>query len=133
MYSSGKNIEAIIMAMLYDKGLFKYEDPVIKYWPEFGQNGKVGVKICDILRHECGLTSFSKPLGSFENAWTENIKLNKVGESIEGEKQNFPESRDGINFKRYYHATSRGLLINELVRRIHTQVLTIIIYIINYV
>ena len=61
-------------------------------------------------------------MGSFENAWTENIKLNKVGEFIEGEKQNFPESRDGINFKRYYHATSRGLLINELVRRIHPQV-----------
>ena len=72
-----------------------------------------------------------KPLGSFENAWTENIKLNKVGEFIEGEKQNFPESRDGINFKRYYHATSRGLLINELVRRIHPQVLTIIIYTID--
>ena len=28
IFSSGKNIEAIIMAMLYDKGLFKYEDKV---------------------------------------------------------------------------------------------------------
>merc|ERR1712156_1207007 len=37
VYSSGKTLECIIMAMLYDKGLFKYEDKISKHWPEFGQ------------------------------------------------------------------------------------------------
>ena len=43
--SCGKNWESIVMGMLYDKGLFKYEDNVSKHWPEFGQNGKENVKI----------------------------------------------------------------------------------------
>ena len=34
IFSSGKSIEAIIMAMLYDKGLFKYEDKV--NWNKIG-------------------------------------------------------------------------------------------------
>lgn len=29
------------MAMLYDKGLFKYEDKISKYWPEFGKNSNL--------------------------------------------------------------------------------------------
>ena len=46
------------MATLFDKGLFKYEDTIAKYWPEFAQNGKENVKICDVLRHESGLAHF---------------------------------------------------------------------------
>ena len=71
-------------------GLFKYEDKVTKFWPEFGQNGKQNVQICDILRHECGLPSFTKPLPSAKNAWTENLKDNIIGKFIEDQTQKFP-------------------------------------------
>ena len=80
------------------------------------------IKICDVLRHESGLAYFSKPLASFENAWTENIKKNQVGELIEQEEQHFPKEKDGIKFKREYHHSSRGMIINELVRRLHPEV-----------
>ena len=110
------------MGMLYEKGLFKYEDSISQYWPEFGENGKSEIKICDVLRHESGLAYFSKPLASFENAWTENIKKNQVGELIEQEEQHFPTEKDGIKFKREYHSFSRGMIINELVRRLHPEV-----------
>ena len=110
------------MGMLYEKGLFKYEDKISQYWPEFGENGKSDIKICDVLRHESGLAYFSKPLASFENAWTENIKKNQVGELIEQEEQHFPTEKDGIKFKREYHHSSRGMIINELVRRLHPEV-----------
>ena len=46
------------MATLFDKGLFNYDDTIAKYWPEFAQNGKENVKICDVLRHESGLAYF---------------------------------------------------------------------------
>ena len=46
------------MATLFEKGLFQYEDTIEKYWPEFAQNGKENVKICDVLRHESGLAYF---------------------------------------------------------------------------
>ena len=58
IFSSGKSLEAIAMATLFDKGLFQYEDTIGKYWPEFAQNGKENVKICDVLRHESGLAYF---------------------------------------------------------------------------
>ena len=54
------------MGMLYDKGLFKFEDKITKYWPEFGQNGKEELRICDVLRHESGLSYFTEPLSSIE-------------------------------------------------------------------
>lgn len=76
---------------------------VTQYWPEFGQNGKEEVKICDILRHESGLPHFSVPMDSVKNAWTDNIKENKIGEFIEQEKQHFPADKGGITFKRQYH------------------------------
>ena len=109
------------MGMLYEKGLFKYEDLVTKHWPEFGKNGKEGVKICDILRHESGLPYFSKPFPSFEIAWTDNIKKNQLGEFIENETQRFKE-KDGVRCKREYHALTRGAILNEIVRRIHPEV-----------
>ena len=50
IFSSGKSIESIIMAMQHDKGIFDYEDKISKHWPEFGQNGKENIKICDVFR-----------------------------------------------------------------------------------
>ena len=35
VFSSGKSLGPIMMAILYDQGLFKYEDKVATYWPEF--------------------------------------------------------------------------------------------------
>ena len=35
IYSSGKSLASIFLAMLWDQGLFQYEDQVSKYWPEF--------------------------------------------------------------------------------------------------
>ena len=122
IFSSGKSIEAIIMGMLYEKGLFKYEDKVTQHWPEFGQNDKEEVKICDILRHESGLAFFSKSISTFKDAWTENIKQNKIGEFIEQESLHFPPEADGNKFKREYHSLNRGFMINELVRRLHPEV-----------
>ena len=62
VYSSGKTLECIVMGMLYDKGLFKFEDKISKHWPEFGQNEKEDLQICDVLRHESGLSYFTESL-----------------------------------------------------------------------
>ena len=112
------------MAMLYDKGLFKYEDTIAKYWPEFAQNGKENVKICDVLRHESGLAFFKLNSPSLTDMTTANIKLNKVGEIIEKEELHWPEYNDSDS-KRDYHGMSRGLMLNEVLRRIDPQVSTL--------
>ena len=67
------------MGMLFDRGLFKYDDKVSKHWPEFGQNGKDNITISEVLRHESGLAWFTESIPSIKNAWHENIKKNQLG------------------------------------------------------
>lgn len=61
------------MAMLFDKGKFKYEDPVCKYWPEFGYNGKKNITVADVMRHEAGLSRFDQ-IVEHESFHTQNMK-----------------------------------------------------------
>ena len=62
VFSSGKNLEALAVASLVDRGRLAYDDPVGKHWPEFGQNGKQDVRVEDVLRHEAGLPFFQKTI-----------------------------------------------------------------------
>ncbi len=41
--------------ILYDKGLFNLDDPVVKYLPEFTGDGKDSVTIRELLEHRSGL------------------------------------------------------------------------------
>ena len=52
MFSSGKNLEAIAVMVLVDRGLVRYEDAVAEHWPAFAQHGKARITIEDVLRHE---------------------------------------------------------------------------------
>ena len=49
-----------------------------------------------------------------EWAWTENIKKNFIGQFIEKQSQHFPTSGS----KTEYHAQVRGLILNEVFRRV---------------
>ena len=35
VWSSGKTVGAILVAIMVDKGLLKYDAPISEYWPEF--------------------------------------------------------------------------------------------------
>jgi len=54
VFSSGKVIETIAIAILADRGLLDLEAPVSKYWPEFAQNEKGEITVKDILSHRSG-------------------------------------------------------------------------------
>ena len=43
------------VAQLVETGKLNLEDPVTKYWPEFGVNGKEGITVRDLLTHYSGL------------------------------------------------------------------------------
>ena len=105
--------------MLHSEGYFKYDDKVSKYWPEFAQNGKEDVRIFEILRHESGLAWFTESLPTIKDAWVELIKKNEIGELIEKQPLHFPKYKDSnVDSKSEYHAITRGLILNELIRRI---------------
>ena len=100
------------MGMLFDRGLFKYEDKISKHWPEFGQNGKENITISDVLQHKSGLAWFTESIPTIKNAWPENIKKNQMGSFIEKQKQHFPVYED-IEGGQKLFALAKNLAINK--------------------
>ena len=70
IFSSGKSLEAIAVAALVSKGLLRYDAKITQYWPEFGANGKDGLTVADLMRHEAGLANFDTSL-DMEDLFTE--------------------------------------------------------------
>jgi CubicO group peptidase (beta-lactamase class C family) len=54
-FSTTKGVTATALHILVDRGLLDYDDPVVKYWPEFGREGKEHVTIRHLLCHQAGL------------------------------------------------------------------------------
>lgn len=66
--SVSKVIATTTAVMLcYDRGLFKLEDPVVKYIPEFGMSGKGHIMIKNLLLHNSGLPSWKKFYELYDN------------------------------------------------------------------
>ncbi len=114
VFSSGKSLEAIAVASLVSRGLLNYDAKITEYWPEFGANGKEGLTVADLMRHEAGLANFDTSL-DMEDLFTENIKQNAVGRLIEQHSPSFGAAGRG---RRQYHALTRGWIVNELFRRV---------------
>ena len=109
-----------------EKGLLAYEENVTKYWPEFGQNGKENVTVADVLRHESGLAWLNHTFKK-DDFHPENIKLNKIGSVIEKEPfhEPMPAGPLKVQTPREYHSVTRGLILNEIVRRVDSRGRTI--------
>jgi SSS family transporter len=68
---------ATAMMQLYEQGKYKFDDPVAKYLPEFGVNGKDKVTIRELLTHYSGLppdVSLKDPWGLAAPDKAEGIK-----------------------------------------------------------
>ena len=114
VFSSGKSLESIALATLVDKGLLRFDEKIVHYWPEFGAHGKAGLTIADLMRHEAGLANFTTSIEPAD-LQTEHLKQNKIGSIVERQPLGYPG--DGTQ-SREYHAVSRGWVVNEIFRRI---------------
>ena len=56
-FSTTKGVMATMVHTLVNRGLLDYDNPVAKYWPEFGQSGKARITVRQILSHQAGLYS----------------------------------------------------------------------------
>lgn len=113
VFSSGKTLEAITMAMLADRGQLDFSAPIIEYWPEFASHGKDALTVADLMRHEAGLAAFDQSLQP-QDLYADNLRANAVGKVIENQR---PKFRQGDNARREYHAITRGWIANEVFRR----------------
>jgi len=108
VWSTTKAVNALCFAMLVDRGLAAYADPVTRWWPEFAAEGKGGVTVAMLLSHQAGLCSFRDPAG-VEAFYDQPGSAARLAAQAPFWP---PGSRSG------YHAISIGILAGELFRRI---------------
>ena len=94
-------VTSILVGILVDNQLMKYDDKISDIWPEFANNGKEEGTVADLLRHELGLPFLSKTLDIADCA-VEKIKENKIGAMIERESYHFaPGEKESNNYILY--------------------------------
>lgn len=103
-----QSVAALAIHMLVERQCLAYGDKIIKFWPEFGQNGKGEITVEDLLNHRAGLAALDEPI-SVEDAKNPAI----ISGIIEHQVPNWvPGTESG------YHAITFGWLIDQLVRRV---------------
>jgi len=117
-FSSGKVYEAFVIALLVEQGLIDYDDKIVKHWPEFAAKHKEKARftIADLLRHDTSLAWFNDT--GVEPEELSNPDFNQRLADMR------PNNEGGVA-RRDYHAVTRGLLLNEIVKRVDPQHRTI--------
>ena len=93
---------------LAENGKLDIDDPVIKYWPEFGVNGKEGITVRQLLTHYSGLRA-DLPLKPEWSGYETALKM------IIAEKPEYPP---GTNFE---YSDINFQILGELVQRMSGQ------------
>ncbi len=114
VFSSGKSLEAIAIAVLVDRGLLSYDTKLSAVWPAFRGGDKEHICVADVMRHEAGLATFDTAI-DVDDLLPDNIKANRLGRIIEHQQQRFRSLESG---PREYHAMTRGWIANEVFRRV---------------
>jgi CubicO group peptidase (beta-lactamase class C family) len=106
--STSKSLASTAVLILVDRGLLDLDEPVARYWPAFGQNGKEDIPVHLVLSHRSGLAALDVPISNDQAA-----ALDPVLRLIEQQR---PWWRPGT--KHGYHAVTYGFIISGLVRAI---------------
>ena len=104
VFSTSKGVATTCVHLLAERGQLDYDDPIAKYWPEFGAHGKDKATIRDALTHKTGLPT-TPPIP--ESHWDEMCAALAAAE---------PEWEPGT--KTGYHGFTWGFIVGEVVRRI---------------
>jgi CubicO group peptidase (beta-lactamase class C family) len=111
MYSTSKGLAALAVALAHSRGWLEFDAPVASYWPEFGQAGKAGITVRQLLAHQAGLCAIDEPLTAGKLG-----DLEGLAELLARQRPAWePGTRQG------YHALSLGWYEGELIRRVDPQ------------
>ena len=108
VFSSGKAVAALAVALCVERGELDYDAPMTTWWPEFGAEGKQDVTLGMALSHQAGLPGITNP------EWTpiDWLDWEKTCAELAGQAPIFPPgSASG------YHPVTYGFLAGEPVRR----------------
>jgi len=108
VFSSSKGAVALAVACLVRDGALDLDEAVASYWPEFGQRGKAGVTVRQLLSHQAGLLGV-------DGGYTYDELYGHIELATRLAAQR-PLWLPGSAFA--YHGVTIGVLADELVRRI---------------
>jgi CubicO group peptidase (beta-lactamase class C family) len=108
-FSTTKGVTSTLLHTLAERGLVDYATPVHEYWPEFGQNGKQGITVRDLLCHEGGLYHVREMIDDAQQMldWSAMVR------ALERAR---PRHAPGADHG--YHAFTYGWLIGEIIQRV---------------
>jgi CubicO group peptidase (beta-lactamase class C family) len=109
LFSASKPMVALLVHLLAERGELALDDPVARYWPEFGQRGKDAITIRQVLRHRSGL-----PVA--RGAARDALSMTDWGASVRAIERAAPTSAPGD--EPAYHVLSYGFILGELVQRV---------------
>ena len=106
-FSICKGAASTVAHMLAERGLFRYDTPVVDLWPEFGAHGKQKVTVRHVLCHSAGV-----PAIPLTTTMEDLCDWDKMCAAIaDAELWWEPGTKIG------YHAYTFGYLVGEIVRR----------------
>ena len=107
VFSTTKTMAALSCLLLADRGDLDLYEPVVNFWPEFGQNGKEEIATRHVLSHTAGLPGLDVMVGE-----AMLYDHDKICELLAAQKPWWePGTKSG------YHAFTQGYLLGEVVRR----------------
>lgn len=105
MFSVGKPLSILPVLMLADQGRIDLDQPVSRYWPEFGQAGKDRITVNHVLSHQAGIPGALKARKGDAYHWGNMVR------AIEEQEPLWEPGTNGC-----YHTVTLGYLTGELVR-----------------
>jgi CubicO group peptidase (beta-lactamase class C family) len=108
VWSTTKGMTAMVIARLVEQGKVSYDEPVVTYWPEFGQHGKDKITVGQMLSHQAGVSALDHE-PTLEDYCTPHLMAKWHAEAKPLWE---PGSQSG------YHAMSYGWLAGELAFRV---------------
>jgi CubicO group peptidase (beta-lactamase class C family) len=107
-YSMTKGLITLVAARLVEAGELDLDAPVTRYWPEFGQAGKAGITVRQVMSHRAGLSYPVEDISTADVlAWEPVIRLLERQEPLWE-----PDTAH------QYHALTFGWLVGEIIQRI---------------
>lgn len=108
VWSTTKGLSALAMALAHSQGLYDFDVPVSRYWPEFAQHGKEKITVRQLFAHQAGLIAFA------EQSDMEIIAdLDQLAVVLARKK---PEWKPGT--RHGYHGLTLGFYQSELLRHV---------------
>src|SRR3954451_18648163 len=111
--SCTKGAMATCVLMLTDAGVLDVDEPVARYWPEFGQAGKGDIPLRSVLSHQAGLPY---PDPEAELHGLDQLAGPRLRRQLERQARWWPP---GTAFA--YRPVTSGAILGEVVRRVTGQ------------